>query len=125
MGAFFALSGKPWGRALLRRLAPKPGEGPSEAQMDAGGFKVELVAEAQGGRTVRAKVASAGDPGNRVTTKIVCEAALCLLYDRAASPAGAGILTPATAFAAPLRARLEAQGFTFVVKAPEGGAGPA
>ncbi|MFM2247405.1 MAG: hypothetical protein RL071_3479 [Pseudomonadota bacterium] len=125
MGAFFALSGKPWGRDLLRRFAPKPGEGPSEAQMDAGGFKVELVAEAQGGRTVRGKVASAGDPGNRVTTKIVCEAALCLLYDRAALPQGAGILTPATAFAAPLRARLEAQGFTFVVKGADGGAAPA
>ena len=116
LGALVGLAGAPWGRTLLRAVAPKPGEGPSEAQMDGGGFSAQLVAEAEDGRWVRGRVASAGDPGNRVTTTIVCEAALCLLADRERLPDAAGILTPATAMATPLLARLRARGMTFAVE---------
>ena len=119
MGAFQALSRKPWGRSLLRKVAPKPGEGPSEAAMDGGFMSVKLVAEAQDGRKVFGEVRSKGDPGNRITTLILCEGALCLLLDRDALPAGGGVLTPATCMAEPLLARLRAQGMRFEVTGPK------
>jgi short subunit dehydrogenase-like uncharacterized protein len=118
MGAFQGLTKKPWGRSLLRRFAPKPGEGPTAAVMDAGFMSVKFVAEAQDGRKVFGTVSAKGDPGNRITTLILCEGALCLLLDRASLPAAAGLLTPASCMAEALTARLRARGVRFDVTAP-------
>ena len=107
-----ALALKP-ARRLLAALAPKPGQGPSERSMDRGGFRCELVAIGERGTVLRGLVADRGDPGNRATTKFVCESALALAHDADALPGAGrlgGVLTPATALGAVLVARLRAAG---------------
>jgi short subunit dehydrogenase-like uncharacterized protein len=102
-------------RALARRFVPAPGQGPSEAAMDGGSFRCELIGRSAGGRRVRGRIAGRGDPGNRATTVFVCEAALALAGPPEALPARAGrggVLTPATALGDALARRLAAAGMT-------------
>jgi short subunit dehydrogenase-like uncharacterized protein len=89
----------PW-RALVERLLPAPGAGPSESAMDGGWFRCELIGRNASGRTLRGRVSGQGDPGNRATTVFVCEAAMALAGDARRLPGGSargGVLTPATA----------------------------
>ena len=111
-----------WGpvRAACARLAPGPGEGPSIAQQDQGGFRCELVARSVNGQMLRGRVSAQGDPGNRATTRMVSEAALALVVDAAQLPGGpgrGGVLTPASALGDVLLGRLRAAGMAFVVDA--------
>ncbi len=102
-------------RKLASRLAPGPGTGPSEAAMDGGSFRCELVGKSAAGQVVRARVADSGDPGNRATTKMVCESALALalqLDELPGGPTAGGVLTPATGLGKVLLARLRAAGMT-------------
>jgi short subunit dehydrogenase-like uncharacterized protein len=62
------------GRRFLTRLAPKPGQGPSQKTMDNGFFRCDLVGIAADGRKVYGVVSDKGDPGNRATVKFLCEA---------------------------------------------------
>jgi short subunit dehydrogenase-like uncharacterized protein len=105
-------------RRLAERLAPRPGQGPSEATMQAGWFRCELIARSAAGNRLRGCVADTGDPGNRATTKMVCEAALSLALESGRLPAGAGfggVLTPASALGPVLVDRLRAAGMTLAV----------
>lgn len=104
-----------FGRRWIAAWAPAPGEGPSEAEMDAGGFRCDLVGRSDGGRTLRGRVATKGDPGNRATTLFACEAALALVRDAARLPGDGGVLTPSVAFGDVLVQRLRAQGVAFDV----------
>jgi short subunit dehydrogenase-like uncharacterized protein len=100
-------------RALARTVAVAPGQGPSEGTMDRGSFRCELVGTSASGKVKRGRVAGRGDPGNRATTKFVCEAALALALQADALPAGAqggGVLTPASGLGAVLAERLVAAG---------------
>jgi short subunit dehydrogenase-like uncharacterized protein len=102
-------------RRVVRALAPGPGQGPSERTMDNGSFRCDLVGRSAGGRIVRGRVADRGDPGNRATTKFVCEAALALALARdelPGGPAAGGVLTPATGLGPVLATRLAAAGVT-------------
>lgn len=108
------------GRSLVRRLVPAPGEGPSEKRMDEGFFRARLVGLAGDGRKALGVVADQGDPGNRATTKLLCESALALVRDRDTLPARAGVLTPATAFGDVLVRRLRDAGMTLEVSALAG-----
>ena len=102
-------------RNLANKLAPGPGTGPSEASMNGGSFHCELIAKSASGHTVRGRVADKGDPGNRATTKMVCEAALCLALQFDELPGGVkygGLLTPASGLGEVLVARLRAAGMT-------------
>ena len=102
-------------RTLLKSVAPPPGSGPSQLTMDRGSFRCELVGRSESGRLVRGRIAGQGDPGNRATTRFVCEAALALATEANALPGGTrggGVLTPATAFGAVLARRLAATGTT-------------
>jgi saccharopine dehydrogenase (NAD+, L-glutamate forming) len=96
-------------RALILKFAKKPGQGPSEAQMQRSWFKLHLVAEC-GGRTLRTEV-SGGDPGYGETSKMLAESALCLASD--ALPKTSGVLTPAVAMGESLLARLQRAGLQF------------
>jgi short subunit dehydrogenase-like uncharacterized protein len=102
------------GRWLTRRLVPAPGEGPSEEQMNTGFFRLRLIGEAENGERVLATMKAQGDPGNRVTTTILTEAALLLASEPERLPGGparGGVLTPATGLGLPLLDRLRARGF--------------
>lgn len=106
----FGLGRMSWVRSLLSHLVPEPGEGPSEAVMDRGFFQVQLQAEAADGSTVRGLVQADGDPGNRNTVRMLCEAALCLCEDSAELAPQGGVLTPASALGRPYLERLRAAG---------------
>ncbi len=102
------------GRALLKPLIPKPGEGPSEEAMDGGFTRVDGLAEADDGSTLQAKLVFHGDPGNRCTVALLCECALSLVEERDGLPGGearTGFLTPATAFGEVLLRRMREVGF--------------
>jgi short subunit dehydrogenase-like uncharacterized protein len=105
-------------RRLAARVAPKPGEGPSEASMNRGSFSCELVGTSASGTTLHGRVAGQGDPGNRATTKMVCEAALSLALDADQLPGGparGGVLTPASGLGQVLVERLRRTGMTLEV----------
>ena len=102
-------------RALLDRVLPAPGSGPSAATRAAGWFRSELHAVASGGRRFRAVVAGPGDPGYAATAVMLGESALCLAED--ALPDRAGSLTPATAMGTALVERLRKAGHTYDVHA--------
>jgi short subunit dehydrogenase-like uncharacterized protein len=109
-------------RAVLRKLLPKPGSGPSEKAMAAGWFTTELIGSTADGRTARAKMSFRGDPGNRATLRMLCESGLALAFDSALLPGAherGGVLTPATALGAALVPRLRAAGFEIEVGAGE------
>ncbi|MDN5794141.1 MAG: saccharopine dehydrogenase NADP-binding domain-containing protein [Intrasporangium sp.] len=102
-------------RALLDRVLPKPGTGPSAAQRAAGRFRMEIRATTSTGARYRTTVAAPYDPGYDGTAIMLGESALCLAQDDGL-PARTGVLTPATAMGALLVDRLRRHGFTFEVQ---------
>ncbi len=107
-------------RDLVGSFAPQPGEGPSEESMDRGSFSCELVARSGAGHSAHGRIADQGDPGNRATTKFVCEAALALVKNADKLPGGkalGGVLTPASGLGLVLAERLRAVGMTVEVAA--------
>ena len=99
-------------RALLDRVLPKPGEGPSEDAQANGRFRMEVTAEASNGARYRTTVAAPYDPGYSGTAVMLGQAALSLVQDGSRLPDAAGVLTPATALGAPLVDRLRTHRFT-------------
>jgi len=94
---------------------PLPGEGPSRAEREAGLYDVVFLGENTAGETLRVGVSGDRDPGYGSTSKMITEAAVCLLQN-ATEPAG-GIWTPASAMGTRLIARLqENAGLTFGVE---------
>ena len=91
---------------------PEPGEGPSKEEREAGGYELLVIGSHPDGGEVRAKVTGDKDPGYGSTSKIIAEAALCLIDDR--PDTAGGIWTPAPALGAALFPRLiERAGMTF------------
>ena len=106
-------------RKLAQRLAPQPGDGPSEASMDGGSFRCQFVGTSASGKKVRGQIADKGDPGNRATTKMLCESALALALQLDALPGGpkhGGLLTPASGLGDVLVQRLRDAGMTLAVE---------
>jgi len=109
-GALFGVAQIPAARRALTRLRPS-GSGPSVEQRERSWFKVTFLGEG-GGARVKTEV-SGGDPGYTETSKMISEAALCLVYDDL--PPTSGQVTTASALGPALRARLQAAGITFDV----------
>jgi len=118
VGLAGGLAGLSWGpsRAVLDRLLPKPGQGPSEEQMAAGRFLMETRTTTTRGAKYVARVGAPFDPGYTGTAVMLGESALALALDEDRLPARAGVLTPATALGDVLVERLRAQGFTLEVE---------
>jgi short subunit dehydrogenase-like uncharacterized protein len=95
-------------RAVLDRVLPKPGEGPSERTRERGHFRIETTGTATDGRRYRTTFAMQGDPGYAATAVMLGESGLCLALDDL--PGGGGVLTPATAMGTKLVDRLRAAG---------------
>jgi short subunit dehydrogenase-like uncharacterized protein len=111
MAGLLALSFAPT-RAVLDRILPKPGEGPSEKSMAAGRFVMDVVARTSTGAVFRTRVAADKDPGYGGTAVMIGQAALALALDEERLPDRAGVLTPATGIGGVLIERLVEQGFT-------------
>ena len=91
---------------------PKPGEGPSREEREAGGYELLVIGSHAGGGEIRARVTGDQDPGAGSTSKIIAEAALCLIDDCPDTPGG--IWTPAAALGEALIPRLvDRAGMTF------------
>jgi short subunit dehydrogenase-like uncharacterized protein len=91
--------------SLASDSGPKPGEGPSKAERDSGMYDLLFIGQDAQGHTLRVGVHGDRDPGYGSTSKMIAEAALCLLED--AQGTAGGIWTPAAAMALPLIERLQ------------------
>ena len=104
-------------RALLDRVLPAPGTGPSEEARARGWFRMVVDAATEDGRRYRATAAGDGDPGYAATAVMLGESALALALDGNRLPDRAGSLTPATALGDVLVERLRAAGHRYEVVA--------
>lgn len=102
-------------RALLDRVLPKPGQGPSEKTREAGHFVTRTYTTTSTGRRFRSQMRADGDPGYKATAVMLGESALALALDRDALPDRAGALTPAVAMGDVLIERLRRAGFVIEV----------
>ena len=115
-GTLAAMSFAPT-RALLDRVLPAPGSGPSEEVRRKGWFRMVVDATTEDGRRYRATAAGQGDPGYAATAVMLGESALALALDGDRLPERAGSLTPASAMGDVLVERLRAAGHTYEVTA--------
>ena len=86
--------------------------------MDRGSFKCQWVGTSDSGKQVRGLIADKGDPGNRATTKMLCESALALVLQMDELPGGrklGGVLTPASGLGDVLVQRLRDAGMILQV----------
>ena len=83
---------------------PKPGEGPTREERDAGHYDLLFVGEMGGKERIDAVVTGDKDPGYGSTSKMITEAALCLARD--VPDAAGGVWTPGAIMGEPLRKRL-------------------
>lgn len=103
-------------RKLVRPLLKQPGEGPSKKERDAGWFDCKFILETSTGDKLVSAIRGDGDPGYKVTSKLVTECALCLVEDADTLPGGTdfgGVLTSATGLGMPLVERLKRVGIEF------------
>lgn len=96
-------------RAVLDRVLPKPGEGPSPEAQEKGRFRMEIESTTTSGARYRTVFAAKADPGYSGTAIMLSQAGLALALDDL--PDRAGVLTPASAIGRGLADRLRAQGF--------------
>ena len=81
-GAFLgAMSFTPT-RALLDRVLPKPGSGPSEKARENGYFVIRTYTRTTTGRRFRSTFSMKGDPGYKATAVMLGESALTLALNR-------------------------------------------
>jgi short subunit dehydrogenase-like uncharacterized protein len=107
------------GRRLLLPFLPGPGEGPSETTMANGWMRCEVIGRTDIGKKLGVLIRDVGDPGNRITTKCLCEAALSILCAEDRLPGGSargGVLTPATGLGNVLVERLRQAGMVIEPK---------
>jgi len=95
--------------------APKPGEGPTREEREAGFYDIVFIGIADDGRKVQVSVKGDRDPGYGSTSKILAETAICLVKDCAGVPGG--VWVPGAAMGARLIDRLEKNaGLSFTVE---------
>ncbi len=103
---------------------PQPGEGPSRAEREAGHYDLLFIGSASDGQSLRVSVKGDRDPGYGSTSKMIAEAAMCLLQEGSATPGG--IWTPAASLGHALIDRLQAHaGLQFALEQPAAGLAPA
>ncbi len=100
-------------RAVLDRVLPSPGEGPSDKARRTGYFRMEVHTRTSTGALYVSRVSAKGDPGYAATSLMLGEAAICLARDEL--PERGGVLTPAVAMGSALVDRLRTAGMTLTV----------
>lgn len=110
---FVLLAAVPFTRALLQRMLPSPGQGPSRASRDGGYFTTTLLGQDDAGHTATATVGcDDADPGYKGTAVMLVETAVTLARDECDERClVGGVLTPASACGTALTRRLRAAGF--------------
>jgi len=102
-------------RAVLDRVLPRPGRGPSARSRARGWFRMDIDAGTDSGRRFRATVSGRGDPGYAATAVMLGQSGLCLALDGERLPERYGSLTPAVGLGGVLVDRLRAAGHGYDV----------
>ncbi|MEK9921002.1 MAG: saccharopine dehydrogenase, partial [Luminiphilus sp.] len=93
----------------------QPGEGPTKEERESGNYDVIFAGMSRDGELMISSVQGDRDPGYGSTSKMLAEAALCLLKNP--DLASGGLWTPAAALGEALLERLEAHaGLTFQIE---------
>ena len=93
----------------------QPGEGPTKEERENGNYDAIFAGETRDGELMISSVQGDRDPGYGSTSKMLAEAAMCLLVNP--ELASGGLWTPAAAMGDPLMARLqEHAGLTFQIE---------
>jgi len=100
-------------RALLQRLVPQPGTGPSERALDAIGYELEVVARGERGARFRGRVIAQGHPGYRSTPEMAVCVALGLADGTLGRTPHFGIVSPAAGLGIEAVPALRAAGVRF------------
>ncbi|MEM9256646.1 MAG: saccharopine dehydrogenase NADP-binding domain-containing protein [Pseudomonadota bacterium] len=99
--------------AMSFDMTLQPGDGPSQEEREAGFYNVAFIAQGGDGESLTATVTGDMDPGYGSTSKIIAEAAICLI-EQPGQPSG--VLTTAPAMGMPLIQRLtDNAGLTFTL----------
>jgi len=99
-------------RAILQRMLPKPGEGPSRHARENGFFNMRLVGKQGDGTLLQMRITGDRDPGYGSTSKMLAECAVCLALDDL--EIGGGCWTPSISMGDLLLRRLQDNaGLTF------------
>ena len=93
-----------WGRKLLHRFGPQPGQGPSEESQRNGFAHLTLIAGSLESPSCTRQWHWSGDPSNLITVRCLVQTGLALAAGDAQS---GGVLTPATALGHRLLQRLQ------------------
>jgi short subunit dehydrogenase-like uncharacterized protein len=105
LGGFVAMAAVAPSRWFLQRFVlPAPGEGPSPRSQEKGFYDLRFLGILDDGRTLRAKITGDADPGYGSTSKMLAQAAACLVHDREKK---GGFWTPASLMGAPLTDALQ------------------
>lgn len=99
--------------ALLRRLVPKPGRGPSDTALDAVGYELQVRARGARGARFAGRVVAQGHPGYRSTPEMVVCAALGLADGSLGRTPHHGIVSPAAGLGIEAVSALAAAGLRF------------
>lgn len=108
-------------RPIAHLIAPAPGTGPSRHAMETGMFETRVYGFGPSTnneeRVVCCKIFGKGDPGYRLASRMVAEAAVCMALkeDQQWSKNG-GVLTPASALGTPYVERLNNAGIIFSIQ---------
>tara|TARA_B100000287_G_scaffold433899_1_gene496822 strand:+ start:4050 stop:5237 length:1188 start_codon:yes stop_codon:yes gene_type:complete len=103
-------------KRLVKPFLPQPGEGPSESVQENGWFDCKYIVETEDGERSVFNMHGRGDPGYKVTSKLVSECAICLIEDEESLPGGkeyGGVLTSASGLGNLLILRLSKVGINF------------
>ena len=99
-------------KSLAGPDAPKPGEGPTKQEREAGYYDILYIGTTPSGKQIMLSVKGDRDPGYGSTSKMIAESAICLVKD--AHDTLGGIWTTAPALGDKLIDRLQANaGLTF------------
>ncbi len=101
--------------AMMSDDGPKPGEGPSKEEREAGSYDILFIGTTANGETVKVAVAGDMDPGYGSTSKMISESAICLINDCPKTPGGVWTTAPAMGHALIDRLRKNA-GLTFEIE---------
>jgi short subunit dehydrogenase-like uncharacterized protein len=112
-GALLAGLGFAPTRAVLDKILPQPGSGPSERARARGAYRLRIHTETTTGARYLATIADSRDPGYDGTAVLFGQAALALAAD--APDAAGGVLTPAVALGPGFAERLRQRGLTVSV----------
>ncbi len=96
---------------------PKPGEGPSKEERETGFYDAMFTGVTPDGTRLTTGVSGDKDPGYGSTSKMIAEAALCLVQNVDRAQTAGGVYTPAPAMGDALITRLqEHAGLKFVME---------